>query len=470
MKFLLAVLLFFIISTVHAQQFSQYNTGTLFDSFENPAQRAFVPDSSRQFASNFFIPNLGTTGSLTGNGQASVHSLINKGIYNSSLLTNGLQNLNQLNIGFNSYWIMLKMYARLDGDQEIGASFQTKAEGRGSVTDETLLLLDNYKNFANGSSNNDVFNDHLQAQAYHQFSLTFRQKVSPTIAFGIKLSTLLGIYYTKFDITHSSFNVSNDGTQASLFLKGKYTLSNTGMFGKRDFVGYKNPGAAVSFGLQAQLENGILLQGNLRDLGFIRWNKSAVIYDFSGTQNIDRITTATKNDSRILTEADSIISNVESQYAFYAPINGKADLSVSKKFNLFTENFYYNPAFIVSKELFYSGLVAALVNHFTYKNVWLTALASYNNERVWNAGLQLMYKSPNAEFHLGTEQLSQSPRFFNTTNTHNYPSSGINAYLGFSLKFGRRIEHPANASRVPMGDEKGFFDKMWTRIFKRSYY
>ncbi len=442
----------------------------MFDSFENPAQRVFIPDSSRQFASNFFIPNLGATGSLTGNGQASVLSLINKGIYNSSLLTNGLQNLNQLNFGFNSYWFMLKMYNRLSGDQEFGTSFQTKAEGRGSVTDETLLLLDNYENFANGKSNNNLFNDHLQAQAYHQFSLTYRQKVSPNVTFGIKLSALLGLYYTKFNVTHSSFNVDTNSTQATLALIGNYTVSNVGKFGKRDFIGYKNPGMALSFGLQAQLENGILLQGNIKDLGFIRWNKSAVIYNFSGTQNIDRITTTTKNDSRILTEADSIISNVGSQHAFYAPINGKADLSISKKINLITEDFYYSPTFIISKELFYSGLIAALVNHFTYQNLWFTVLASYNNERVWNAGLQLMYKAPNAEFYLGTEQLFQSPRFFNATNTNNYPSSGINAYLGFSLKFGRLIERPANASYIPMGDERGFFNKLWAHIFKRSYY
>ncbi len=469
MKFLSALLLFFIVSTVRAQQFSQYNTGTLFDSFENPVQRAFIPDSSRQFAFNFFIPNFGTTGILTGNGQASVNSLINKGVYNSSNLTNGLNNLNNVNVGFNTYWFMLKMYNRLDGDQEFGISAQTKAELHGSITDETLLLLDSYKNFENGSLNNDLFNDKVQAQAYHQLSLTFRRKVSSNVAFGVKLSTLLGIYYNKLNIEHSSFNVNQDNTQANLFLQGQYQSSYLYKFSKRDLIGYRNPGAAVSFGLQAQLENGILLQGNVKDLGFIRWGKNAVTFDFNSSQDIDRLTVARKNDSRILTEADSITNTNGSQHAFYAPIDGKAEAAISKKFNLLTADFYYTPTFIVSKELFYNGLAAALVNHFTYQNLWFTGLASYNQDRAWSAGLQLMYKSPNAEFYLGTEQLFQSARFLQNATT-NYNSSGVNAYLGFSLKFGRMIEHPANASRVPMGEEKGFFNKMWRRIFKRSYY
>ncbi len=469
MRFLLFLCLFLIVFTIRAQQTAQYNTGTLFDSFENPAQRAFIPDSGRQFAFNFFVPNFGSTGSFAGNGQNSVRSLINNGTYNSSGLTYGLQNRNNLNIAANTYWFMLKMYRRLDSDQEIGISAQTKAEGRGSITDETLMLLDSYKNLDNGTGNQDLFNNRIRAQAYHQFSLTFRQKVSPQVAFGIKLSTLLGIYYENYNVVHSGFTVDNDATGATLFLQGKYASSYNGTFGKRDFVGYKNPGASVSFGMQAQLENGIVIQGNIKDLGFIRWNKNAVNSDFNGTQDVDRIAVTRKNDSRILTEADSVTGTNLSAYAFFAPVNGKADLAISKKVAVFTVDFYYTPTLIVSKNLFYDGLTSAFVNHFTYKNLWFTALASYNDLRIWNAGAQIMFKSPNAEFFIGTEQLFKSARFFNTSD-HNYNSSGISAFVGFSAKFGRLIEHPANASYIPMANERGFFSKTWLRIFKRSNY
>ena len=55
-----------------SQQFSLYNTGTLFDSFENPSQRAFVPDTSKKYAFNFFIPNFNGNFFLTGNAQTSL--------------------------------------------------------------------------------------------------------------------------------------------------------------------------------------------------------------------------------------------------------------------------------------------------------------------------------------------------------------------------------------------------------------
>ncbi len=471
MKFLTGLLLFFMVFTARAQQFSHFNTGTLFDSFENPAQRAFIPDSSRQFAFNFFIPNISSNSSFAGNGQNTIRSLISKGTYNSSRLTSGLQKRNSINLNVNTYWFMLKMYNRLDDDSEIGLSAQTKATGSGSITDESLLLLDNYKNFANGTYNNDLFNNYAHTQGYHQLSLTYRKKVSPTVAFGMKLSALLGVYYTKLNITQSSFYVGKDSTQAALFLKGKYISTYTGgPFGKRDLIGYRNPGAAVSFGVQAQLENGVLLQGNVRDLGFIRWSKNTTTYDFNGSQNVDRIAVTRYNDSRILTEADSIITKNPSDHAFIAPIDGQADLSASKKFNLFTADFYYLPTFVVSKNLFYNGLTAALVNHFTYKSLWLTALATYNDDRVWNIGGQLMIKSPNAEFYLGAEQLLHDAQFSKSNYNTTAAATGLDVFLGFSVKFGRVIEHPANASYIPMGEERGFFNRMWMRIFKRSYY
>lgn len=468
MKFFLFLLLFFIVFDLRAQQFSQYQTGTLFDSFENPAQRAFIPDSSRQFASNFFIPNFGGSGSFIGNGQQSLRSLINTGKYDSSQLTFGLNNRNNFNASFNTYWFMLKMYDRLADDREIGISAQTKVESHGSFSDETLLLLDSYKNFDNGTENRDLFNDNARAQAYHQLSITLRQKIAPNIAFGLKLSGLLGIYYNDINLTHSGFLVDNNGTQASIFLQGKYLSSYANRFSKRDLIGYRNPGAAISFGLQAQLENGILLQGNVKDLGFIRWNKNAVTYQFNDSESVERISTTRDNDSRILTEVDSLTGRNGSQHAFYTPIDGKAEASISKKFSFFTEGFYYTPIILISKPLFYSDLNTAFINHFNYKSLWFTALATYNNQQIWNLGTQLMIKSPNTEFYIGTEQLTRSTKFFDQNYTPK--TSGFQAFLGFSTKFGQKIEHPEAATYIPMGDEKGFFKRAWLRIFRKPRY
>ncbi|HEY0175503.1 MAG TPA: hypothetical protein VGC08_03930, partial [Pedobacter sp.] len=51
----------FLVSAIrlHAQQYGLFNTRTLFDAFENPSQKAFVLDSSRQYASNFLLPYFG---------------------------------------------------------------------------------------------------------------------------------------------------------------------------------------------------------------------------------------------------------------------------------------------------------------------------------------------------------------------------------------------------------------------------
>ncbi|RYE31270.1 MAG: hypothetical protein EOP42_10825 [Sphingobacteriaceae bacterium] len=128
---------------------------------------------------------------------------------------------------------------------------------------------------------------------------------------------------------------------------------------------------------------------------------------------------------------------------------------------------YVTPTLLVSKNLFYNGFDAAFINHFNYKSLWFTALASYNNLYIWNAGAQLMIKSPNAEFFIGTEQVTRSVSFFDQNST--IYRSGINAFIGFSAKFGRVIEHPAAASYIPMGNERGFFSRLWLGIFKRSY-
>ena len=63
---LLLLFILVIKAAIGFSQFSQYNTRTLFDSFENPAQKAFYADSSRTYAFNFFIPNLSINTGIKG--------------------------------------------------------------------------------------------------------------------------------------------------------------------------------------------------------------------------------------------------------------------------------------------------------------------------------------------------------------------------------------------------------------------
>src|ERR1700733_13420832 len=105
-KFLLAFCLFLLAARGFSQQFSQYNTGTLYDSFENPSQRAFVPDTSKTYAFNFLIPNFNANFMLTGNAQSSLVSRIFTGKFNNSALSLGNGSFNNGNFNANAYLVM----------------------------------------------------------------------------------------------------------------------------------------------------------------------------------------------------------------------------------------------------------------------------------------------------------------------------------------------------------------------------
>src|ERR1700760_2527827 len=84
-----------------SQQFSQYNTGTLYDSFENPSQKSFITDSSRRYASNFFVPNFNANFFLTGDAQSTLVSRAFGGKYDNSALQIGAGKYNYANVSAN---------------------------------------------------------------------------------------------------------------------------------------------------------------------------------------------------------------------------------------------------------------------------------------------------------------------------------------------------------------------------------
>lgn len=84
-KYILLCLFFCLPFFLKAQQYGLFNTKTLFDGFENPAQKTFVLDSSRKFASNFFLPYFGLSGANKGNSDL-IRRAINEGKYNAANL------------------------------------------------------------------------------------------------------------------------------------------------------------------------------------------------------------------------------------------------------------------------------------------------------------------------------------------------------------------------------------------------
>lgn len=472
-RILLVFCLLFAAVKGFSQQFSQYNTGTLYDSFENPSQRSFIPDSSKQYASNFFIPNFNANLYLTGDAQSAVVSRVFGGKYNDAALQIGFGKMNNANVNANVYAFMVKDFTSLNGDVEWGFFAEAKGEGRGSVTDESIALLNGPAAFTNTTYDN-VFNDHYYYQTYNSIGISYREKLTKQIAFGFKVSALLGIQYTKLDIDESHINFDNVNDAAVLSLRGKYYFSQgPGNLDTRSFLPTtRSPGAQISIGTSYRTDEGITFQGNIKDLGFIHWYSSSTTYNFDGSGIIENLS-GPKRENSIYNAMINIAKSGGTPGSFTSPTDGKFELSATKTYYLDDDKlFKYYPTLIAQKELFYNGYTGAMVNRFQYKNYNVSLTGSYDNLNLFNLGLQFMIKSSNLDFYIGSERLFQTVSLAmasgNSSSYTNGSYTGADFFMGFALKFGPVIEHPLNSSTMPNG-EKGFFGRLYNRLFKTNW-
>jgi hypothetical protein len=457
-----------------SQQFSQYNTGTLYDSFENPSQKSFVPDTSKTYAFNFLIPNLNLNFFLAGNAQSTLVSRAFGGGYNNAALQIGSgNNYNNVNINASAYSIMFKVFTSLNGDEEMGFFTETKAEGRGTFTDESIALFDGPKAFPNNTYNN-VFNDHYYYQIYNSIGFSYREKLSQEVAIGFKISGLMGVSYNKVDVYESHINFDKANDAASISLRGKYSLSQgPGQFDSNSLLPtFRSPGVAISIGTSYRTEDGVTFQGNIKDVGFINWYAKSSVSYFNSTQTVHGISTRQREDS-LYHITNGILSSAKTQGSFTAPTNSRFELSATKSYWL-DDNYVikYSPTIIASKELLYNGFTGALVNRFQYENYNVSLVASYDNLNLFNFGTQFMIKSHNGEFFIGSERLMQTVGLIgaikNSASYSNGSFTGADFFLGFSLKFGPVIEHPMNANIIPIG-QKGFLGRLYNRLFKTTW-
>ncbi|MDO8993584.1 MAG: hypothetical protein Q7U83_10995 [Daejeonella sp.] len=99
---LVLFLLLGLIRTSYSQQYSLYNSRTLYDSFENPSQRAYQVDTSRRFAFNFLIPTISLNTTFSGPAESAFKSLIYDGVFNGRDITLGENRMNTLSFGSNN--------------------------------------------------------------------------------------------------------------------------------------------------------------------------------------------------------------------------------------------------------------------------------------------------------------------------------------------------------------------------------
>ena len=450
-----------MISTVFAQQFSLYNSGTLYDGFENPSQKTFQVDTSRRYAFNFFIPTITFNGTFSGPAEPTFKSLIYDEIFNGSELTIGENKRNTLTVHTNTYIAMFRILKAVKNNQEIGLSWQVRNDGRVEVTNETFAIFDNYKLFSKNSYQG-LFNDQGYNQSYHQFSLTYRQDYKKRLSLGAKVSLLSGISYTAMKVHQSELNI--DGVEDNIDVSLQGTLRSSFKFDefekKMAYPYFKNPGLSFSAGAGYKLRGGWFLLGNLKDIGFIKWNKNSFEYNFDTGQIFIDNASNSSSDNRLADSLDTKISASSVTRSYISAINGKAEVLLNKDFG------NYQPNLILSKSLFYKVGDIALINNYRFENYVFTVSADYNTNKFFQLGGQIMIKSPNAEFFLGSDQLFKTfealKGFNNSTSSYGKGYTGASFYLGFGLKFGPVLEHQANARNI-----SGFTGNSVRGLFKR---
>ncbi|HEX3383603.1 MAG TPA: DUF5723 family protein [Mucilaginibacter sp.] len=448
------------------------NTGTLYDSFENPSQRAFVPDTSKKYAFNFIIPNISGNFSLTGDAQATLVSRAFGGKYNNSVLLIGPGNNNIAIANGGIYELMFKVFGSVNGDTEFGFFTETRFEGRGSFSDESIAAFNGTSAFPVNEYDN-VFNNHFYDQVYNAVGLTYREEViKKRLSIGFRLSYLMGIDYTKLDVKESHVEFDQVNNAETISLRGRfYQSKGPGNFDGRSLLPTtRSPGAQISMGATYKTDDNVYVQGNIKDLGFINWYSGSTISNFNTTAIATNLVGKGREDS-VFSKVNGILKNNRLMQRFNTYTDSKFELSAMKSYWLDEDmDWKYSPTLIGSKEIMYNGFTAGLVNHFQYMNKYHASLTvSYDNASLLGVGLQLMYKTYNGEFYIGSDKLMQTAEL--ATAKSNYSSytngsfTGASFFMGFALKFGPVIEHPLNSSVMETG-EKGFLARLYNRLFK----
>ena len=467
-KIYLALCFSFFTIQLNAQQYGLFNTKTLFDGFENPAQKSFTLDYSREVASNFFFPTLTVSAANKGSDDF-IRLLTSEGKYTAREVPLGVKQLNTINQNSNTYIATLKVFKSWKHHQEFGFSWQIRSDGRIDYTNETLALLDSYRRFEESGLRDfdEAFNNKGLVQSYHQFSFSYRENYNKQLAFGIKLSLLSGISYNRLNITESNFDrQSNIDPAASedinIRLKGYYKASFLKwdeLENKTFFPTFKNPGASLTFGTTYTAKNGIFIMANIKDLGLIRWRKGAVEADFN--RNIQISNPDTLSSKQVENKITDVILESAKTKGFFAPTNARVDFLISKTYER------YKPSLLFSKNVFYKGGDAAFINQYQFNDFSLSAIPAYNFDGFFLFGAQAMYQTPNFEVFLGSDNLfktiSQTKASINRDATIGSGYNGLSFYMGLGIKFGRPVEHPQNSSVMPgpRDNEPGFFRRLF---------
>ncbi|TKB99017.1 DUF5723 family protein [Pedobacter cryophilus] len=441
----LALIIFFPTS-VFSQHIALTHSGTQYDSFENPVQTGFTKELSRKYAITIF-PALNALLNFKGGSETAFKNLIfNRTVSGSTFNDIGLGNSNQLYLKNSFYLFTYRIYKTVNYNRELGFALQFKQDGKANISNESFAIFDSYKNF-NKTSYLNIFNNKAYNQSYWQLSVNYRENYDEKWGFGGKFSLLNGATYSKMNISNSSLQINSSNSFISSF-KGNYISSfgTDSLTYKKLLPNLKNLGLAISGGVSYTSKKGLYLTLNINDLGFIHWNKSTPNYTFD-----DEITVTNANSAnaanRFSNAFGSIINNNLTNKKFNTTIDTKIVLAASKTFN------NYKSVFVFSKSTFRSDGQIGLLNNFQKNafNFGLNTIYDFNSGL--NLGSQLLIKSPNSEFYIGSESLFPSyylaKGYLKKDENIGKNNTKGTFYMGLNVNFGRKMQSMGNADEIP---------------------
>lgn len=444
-KILFSITVLLLSLNLQAQQYGLFNTKTMFDSFENPAQKAFVLDSSRQFLSNFFIPHFGVNLLNKGGNEYAFRKLIQERLIDVGSLDVNDVRRNRFSETTNIYLFAFRVFKSYRNQRELGFSWQIKSEADIDFSNQIYLALNSYKNFNSQKLYSNIFNNVGAAQTYHQFSAVYRKNRGKKWAFGGKLSLLGGIQHNSLNIKKSSFYVDIPDNMISIYMLGKYR----GTFIDNSETGniFSLKGLGLSAGISASYtsKTGFMFMANIKDLGFIRWRRKSHYFDIDLTKKVKNINTP--NSQEKLQQAFLyILDDSDAQRAFTSHADTRFDFMASKTFK------FYRPTLILSKNIYTTNGDIALSNNFTVSNFSIALTPNYNLNGFFLLGLQGMYKTPNFEIFTGSDNILKTSYTLKGMAAKNAAIgtgyNGVSLYFGMALNFGYIVEHPLNSSKI----------------------
>src|SRR5690606_5225839 len=133
----------------------------------------------------------------------------------------------------------------------------------------------------------------------------------------------------ELQIDQSSLSIDREAQLAKITLRGMH-YSNFDSIRARDLhPSLRNPGAAISLGASYRFPDGGILQGNIKDLGFIHWNKDTGIYTINGTRTVN-IAPGFGDEESTYKAFNSLAFTNSNRGSFTQMVDGQAELMYTR--------------------------------------------------------------------------------------------------------------------------------------------